>query len=288
MKLVLGTAQFGLDYGIANHTGRVHADEVGQILRCAASHGITTLDTAVAYGDSERVLGEAGVKEWQVISKLPGVPDDCRDVAGWVEQTVDTSLSRLDINSLDGLLLHRPLQLLEPMGEQLIAALCRLQSTGRVARLGLSVYDVDSLDLLMERLPCNVIQVPFSILDQRLIQSGWAERLRAAGVEIHARSIFLQGLLVMPAHQRPRAFDPWSQTFRDWDYWLQQTGRNPLEACLQFALTSDAVDHIVVGIDSLDQLQQLVSIAPAPLSDLPVWHAPPSPYLVNPSLWNTL
>ena len=288
MKLALGTAQFGLDYGIANQTGRVPAGEVQQILQLALLHQIDTLDTAIAYGESERVLGQSGVSDWRVISKLPVVPADCSDLDGWVEQCITSSLNRLDIDILDGLLLHQPMQLLEPGGERLSRALSRLQTRGLVSRLGVSVYDFDALGLLMARLPCGLIQAPFSILDQRLVQTGWAARLRSADVEIHARSVFLQGLLVMPPAQRPASFHLWSQTFADWDHWLYRTGLNPLEACLRFALTSAAVDKVVVGIDSLAQLQQLLAIEHLPLVDLPTWQSSPPSELINPSRWNKL
>jgi aryl-alcohol dehydrogenase-like predicted oxidoreductase len=288
MKLALGTAQFGLDYGIANQTGRVPAGEVQQILQLALLHQIDTLDTAIAYGESERVLGQSGVSDWRVISKLPAVPADCSDLDGWVEQCITSSLNRLDIDILDGLLLHQPMQLLEPGGERLSRALSRLQTRGLVSRLGVSVYDFDALGLLMARLPCGLIQAPFSILDQRLVQTGWAARLRSADVEIHARSVFLQGLLVMPPAQRPASFHLWSQTFADWDHWLYRTGLNPLEACLRFALTSAAVDKVVVGIDSLAQLQQLLAIEHLPLVDLPTWQSSPPSELINPSRWNKL
>jgi aryl-alcohol dehydrogenase-like predicted oxidoreductase len=288
MKLALGTAQFGLDYGIANQSGRVPADEVQQILQLASLHQIDTLDTAIAYGESERVLGQSDVSGWRVISKLPAVPTDCADLDGWVEQCVTASLSRLGIDTLDGLLLHQPMQLLEPVGERLSQALCGLQTRGLVYRLGVSVYDFDALGLMMARLPCGLIQVPFSILDQRLVHTGWSARLRAADVEIHARSVFLQGLLVMPPAQRPTSFHLWSQTFADWDQWLYRTGLSPLEACLRFALTSAAVDKVVVGIDSLAQLRQLLTIEHLPLADLPTWQSSPPSDLINPSCWNTL
>ena len=112
MKLALGTVQFGLNYGIANLAGQVGLTEAQAILSHARKCGLDTLDTAVNYGDSEQRLGEIGVTDWQVISKLPALPEQCDDVATSVRNQVQASLERLRNTKLQGLLLHRPEQLL--------------------------------------------------------------------------------------------------------------------------------------------------------------------------------
>ena len=112
MKLVLGTVQFGLPYGIANQVGQVSLAEGTSILQLATACGIDTLDTAIAYGESEQRLGQIGVKGWQIVSKLPPIPDGTAQPIRWVETEVASSLQNLNVSSLYGLLLHRPLQLL--------------------------------------------------------------------------------------------------------------------------------------------------------------------------------
>src|SRR3990172_7099104 len=111
MKLALGTVQFGLPYGVANLHGQVSFDEARAILNYAETAGLDMLDTAVAYGNSEQHLGEIGVTQWQVVSKLPAIPEACADVAAWVGASVEASLQRLQIRQLHGLLLHSPAQL---------------------------------------------------------------------------------------------------------------------------------------------------------------------------------
>ena len=127
MKLALGTVQFGLDYGIGNQRGRVGIAEAGNILNEAAAHGINTLDTAISYGDSERTLGLIGVANRRIISKLPAVPDDCTDVSGWVDAEILSSIGRLGIDRFHAVLLHRPEQLFDRRGKQLLAGLERLK-----------------------------------------------------------------------------------------------------------------------------------------------------------------
>ena len=125
-RLALGTVQFGLRYGVANTSGQVSLDEVTAILQQAWAAGVDTLDTAIAYGESEQRLGEIGVEGWRVVSKLPAMPSDPSDIGGWVEDAVECSLRRLNIDCLYGLLLHRSQQLLEPRGEDLYASLVEL------------------------------------------------------------------------------------------------------------------------------------------------------------------
>ena len=146
MKLALGTVQFGLNYGVANTDGRVSTEMAESILRSAQLSGMDTLDTAIAYGDSESVLGGLGVQSWKVVSKLPALPEGCSDVTHWVKSQMQESLRRLGLQRMDGLLLHRPGQLLEAVGPDLYAALQSLKAEGLVAKVGVSVYGPAELD----------------------------------------------------------------------------------------------------------------------------------------------
>ena len=122
-RLALGTVQFGIPYGISNQQGKVSVDSAREILNYAHIRGINTLDTAIAYGDSENCLGQIGVKDWQVISKLCELPIETSDVLSWVRESVHGSLQRLQISQLYGLLLHSPQQLLIPQGQEIYNAL---------------------------------------------------------------------------------------------------------------------------------------------------------------------
>ena len=207
--LSLGTAQFGLPYGVANQRGQISLDDARAILRCAESAGIDTLDTAIAYGDSEDRLGEIGVASWQVISKLPGIPEDCTDVATWVSHAVEASLCRLGISQLRVLLLHCPAQLLSEQGEVLYAALAQQKRNGLVKKIGVSIYEPDELNALCLNFDFDVVQAPFNIFDRRMIDSGWLVRLSQRGIEVHVRSVFLQGLLLQQPVDRPIKFQRW-------------------------------------------------------------------------------
>lgn len=288
MKLALGTAQFGLDYGVANTVGRISTGVVGEILCRAQASGMDTLDTAIAYGDSESVLGSLGTQGWKVVSKLPAVPERCPDVGEWVRMQAKESLQRLGLPRLYGLLLHRPGQLLERIGLDLYAALQSLKAEGWVVKVGVSVYDPSELADFWPRYPFDIIQAPLNILDRRLVASGWAARLKNAGVEIHIRSAFLQGLLLMPANKRPNLFNRWPDIWQEWDRWLSATGLTPVQACLNYANALNEIDRVVVGVESVTQLNEILAAADGALDSLPLFKPLLDERLINPSSWNQL
>jgi aryl-alcohol dehydrogenase-like predicted oxidoreductase len=270
-RLALGTVQFGMDYGPEGR--KVPPSEIPRILQSARLGGMDTLDTAVAYGESEALLGGAGIEGWRVVTKVPALPADCRDPQAWVVATAKGSLSRLGVASLHGLLLHRPSDLLDAHGDAIYSGLQRCREEGLARKIGISIYDPGELAGIVPRYPMELIQAPFSVLDQRLRQGGWLERLKAAGVEVHARSVFLQGLLLMPDARRPRRFDRWDALWRRWQTWLGDNRVSALKACLHFALAHDELDRVIVGVDTPSQLREVLEsvdgdcpLAPASLA----------------------
>ncbi len=264
MRLALGTAQFGLDYGIANEQGQVDLAEVRAILKYASDCGIDTLDTAIAYGDGEQRLGQIGVQDWRIISKLPVIPEDCSNISKWVADTLCKSLQRLKVKSLYGLLLHRPQQLLEQDGDQLYHSLQQMKDDGLIQKIGVSVYDPTEIDSLYSRYQLDIVQAPFNVMDHRLIDSGWLSRFRGEDIELHVRSIFLQGLLLMAPNDRPKKYSRWESLWSKWDAWLKDIGQTPLQACLRYALSFSEISRVVIGVDSLNQLNDIIKAEQGP------------------------
>lgn len=288
MKLALGTAQLGLDYGIANTRGKVAGAEAEAILRYTREAGITTLDTAVAYGDSESRLGAIGVEGCDVVSKLPAVPDDCPDVSEWMIGLVGQSLAKLRLERLYAVLLHRPAQLLEARGAQIYAALQQLKVAGLARKVGASIYQPSELDEIFGQHPLDLIQAPFNLFDHRILDSGWLTRLKQAGAEVHARSIFLQGALLFSPEARPTRFQRWASHFERYDAWMRSHGRTPLQACVGHALSVPEFDKVVVGVDSAAQLRCILTAAEAPPPPYTRDLIPPDAALLDPRVWTNL
>lgn len=282
-RLALGTVQMGLPYGIANTVGQVPAAQVLQMLRTARDAGLDTLDTAIAYGDSESRLGQAGVDGFRIVSKLPEVPLDV-DVTSWVLGQIHGSLQRLGVQAVYAVLLHRPQQLKDARGHEIASALQLIKHQGLTQKTGVSIYGPEDLNGLNIN-SLDLVQAPYNLLDQRLFTSGWAQRLVDRGVEIHTRSVFLQGLLVMSAQDRPTQFDRWNDVWAQLADWLTSNRLNPLQACLGFALAQPSISKVVVGVETVEQLEQVLAVAqaatPANWPDLQCEDAA----LIHPSNW---
>lgn len=287
-RLALGTAQFGSDYGIANQAGQVTRVAVKRILKVALSGGVDVLDTAIAYGDSEACLGEVNPRGFKLVTKLPPMNANCEDVNGWVREQVNASFSRLGVTGVYGLLLHRPEQLLGSKGIELYKVLQELQGNGQVQKIGVSIYSPAELDALMPHFSFDLVQAPFNLIDRRLYTSGWLHRLKDDGVEIHTRSAFLQGLLLMPQTEIPPKFLKWNNLWLTWHQWISGRKDKALQACLGFPLSFQEIDRVVVGAENESQLMQILSAANSQLNgDFPNLQCDEE-MLINPANWNQL
>lgn len=293
MRLALGTVQFGIPYGIANRTGQVNQADAALILGFAQAHGINMLDTAVAYGESEACLGECGTAGFEVVTKLPLFPVDCDDLNVWVFEQVSASLKRLNRSSLYGLLLHSTQQLLGPRGNELGRALAEMRDGGVVGKVGVSIYSPDELEGAMKVAPIDIVQAPFNLIDRRLERTGWLDRLSQCGVEVHARSAFLQGLLLMKKTELPECFLRWRGLFDDWNDWLGSYYDGPVAACLAYPLSFPQISRVVVGVDGIGQLADIVDAGRRVLNkgalglNFPDLNCDDED-LINPSRWNSL
>ena len=288
IKLALGTAQFGLPYGIANQDGQVTRAVAKTMLQLAAANGINTIDTAIAYGESESCLGEVGAQGFKVVTKLPVIPEGCNDKAGWINDQVSASLARLGVSAVYGLLLHRSEQLLGPDGKKVFQALQNLKEIGLVNKIGISIYSPSELDALAQRYRFDLVQAPFNLIDRRLSTSGWLQRLKQDGTEIHSRSAFLQGLLLMPRAAIPSQFAPWTELWDKWHHWLACHSVTAVQACLTYPLTFPELDRVVVGADSVSQLEQIISAVLSDATDDLPDLCSDDEFLINPTRWSKL
>lgn len=292
-ELALGTVQFGLDYGITNASGQVELDVVKQLLQQAAAAGVGYLDTAQAYGNSEQAIGAAlpTPQAFRIVSKLSPQADiqpwDAAREQQW-QQALEISLERLNVSHLDGFLLHSADDLRQPQAERLLDWLRSLQSGGLVKKIGVSIYQVADL----EGLPLSdlqLVQLPCSLYDQRLITSGTVERLQSLGLSLHARSIYLQGLLVTPASAWPaRVRTSFLQHHRKLEQWAKTHGCSLVDLALGWAKRQPWMDAAVVGITTPEELQALLEAWHAPdpwhAADLEGW-AWPHPQDLDPRCW---
>jgi hypothetical protein len=283
-KLALGTVQFGTAYGINNRHGVIAPDEVYQILIAAHRSGITLLDTAPAYGNAEELIGPFADR-FKIITKLASIPSENDKIHERINRQVHTSLRRLGVDRIFGVLLHRPLQLLESEGDIIYAALQMLKAEGLVEKIGISIYEPSELDNLCAHYDFDIVQAPLNIFDRRLQYSGWLEQLNKIGVEVHVRSIFLQGLLLATPEDRHPKFEPWKELFNRYDYWIGTLNMSRLEANLRYVMSLPMISNVIVGIDGLDQLESIKHAVNGPVPQLPDDLHTDDTKLLNPLSW---
>jgi aryl-alcohol dehydrogenase-like predicted oxidoreductase len=247
-KICLGTAQFGLDYGINNTRGKIPKNEVFKILEYALQNGIEFIDTAYAYGDSEKVLGDfiknnPNGKKFKIISKIPNVEN--------IDKVIEETFTNLRVDKLYGYLVHNFNSFLE--NTKIFDTLLRLKHTGKVKKIGFSLYYPEEY-YKIKNLEIDILQIPYSIFDQRFCKI--FEELKEKKIEIHARSVFLQGLVFKKPEELEGRFSKLKDKLLYINY-LSKELDIPLNAIfLNFVLMNENVDKVVIGIDSLEDLKE--------------------------------
>lgn len=247
---MIGSAQFGLDYGIQNSAGQILPPEIDRILTLAYQKGITYIDTAYAYGSSETHIGNFIRKtgfQFSIVSKLPPVK------AKLVEKVVRESLTRTSNAVLYGYLIHDITEY--KSHPSIFSTLERMKRTGHIKKIGFSLYYPQDLKYLFkEHVQFDLIQIPYNCFDQRFAK--YFPILKRKGVEVHARSVFLQGLVFMDPSRIPAFFKPLSRKLHRLHSLAESTQIPISSLCLLFTLANRYIDKIIIGVDSAQILKE--------------------------------
>ncbi|WP_462163520.1 aldo/keto reductase [Pseudoalteromonas xiamenensis] len=251
MKLVLGGAQFGLNYGVTNLDGKVSQQSLSEILTLAQKSGIKQIDTAPAYGDCENLLGQYASPRFEYISKV----SHCENPEQ-LEVSVLESLSKLRVPYLNGLLFHNESTLLAPSGETLLKRAHELKTAGLVKNIGVSFYTSNLVSQIVSHCDLDFVQCPVNLLDQRFIADSITSLLAKRHIKLHTRSVFLQGLLA--SSSLPIKFQIYSKYFEAINALASQLACTPLTLALAIVAQNNHVDKVLVGCCSAEQLTQVV------------------------------
>jgi aryl-alcohol dehydrogenase-like predicted oxidoreductase len=283
--LILGTAQLGLNYGIANTIGQPSIEQAREILETAHCEGIRILDTASAYGDAEKVVGELNQNRFEIISKLPDLSkivssEDYNQVSVFLQKTLENTQQQ----QLCAYLLHS-IDNLKINGKTLWRKMQYLKDQGLTKKIGYSLYSPKQLDLYFEQYKPDIVQIPLNILDREFQKTCWLKKLKDNGVEIHVRSVFLQGLLLLGYENQILKFPSYKSI---WDLLRNELNMfegSALDYCLGFAKGFEEVDEIVVGANSSHELREIVS-SKSKLNSVPIELASSDEQLIYPFNWN--
>jgi len=247
-KLILGTVQFGLSYGINNLTGKVSKVDASEILAEAKSSGISILDTSYAYGDSEIVLGELLENDqyFKIVSKLPRTTKNPKSI-------FQETTQRLKKNKLYGYLVHHFDYFKENQG--IWADIQTLKKDGRVEKIGFSLYHPSELEyLFLQKMDFDIVQIPYNILDRTF--EPYLKELKQQNIEIHTRSVFLQGLFFKPIDELPEKIKPLKPYLAAMNNFCKEQGITIEELALNSVIHHPDIDGVLVGVDNIVQFQK--------------------------------
>ncbi len=280
---MLGTAQFGSEYGISNSLGKTSKNDLYQIIEKLDLNHMRYLDTAAAYGNAEKRLGEFELSNWKVISKFNINNDNKKNFN--LKTFVKKSIDNLCINQLYGLLFHNVNDLLGSYGDNLYEQIVELKENKIVNKIGVSIYNDECLEDLLRKYKIDIIQCPISIIDQRLLASNVLKNLKKQNIEIHARSIFLQGLLT--TKKINKLIDKGLAELNiNWNRWLKKNEIKALDACINFVLNIEEVDKVIFGIETFNQLNEILNFKKRDLPEISDDLRITDKKTLQPNLWN--
>jgi len=281
-KLILGTVQFGLSYGINNSTGKVSQTDASKILAEAKDNRISILDTSYAYGDSEIVLGELLEADdyFKIVSKLPRTIKSPKSI---FEETTQ----RLKKNKLYGYLVHHFNYFKEK--PDIWTDIKALQKEGFIEKTGFSLYNTKELEYLFSKnVPFDIVQIPYNILDRTF--EPYLKELKQRNIEIHTRSVFLQGLFFKPVDELPEKLKPLKPYFVAMSEFCKEQSISIEELALNGVIHHSNIDGVLVGVDNIAQLQKNIksvwSEIPAKVSEFIDTLDVKEKELLNPVNWN--
>jgi len=284
-KLALGTAQYGMNYGIANKTGQISDNEMKRILNLAQKNNIKTIDTAINYGSCEKNLGALGIDDFNIITKISNL-QECSNLKNFMTKKIESSLRNLKTSYLSTLLLHSSKDLIMDKKYDIYEVLADFKNKGLCHNIGISAYNIEEVLEVVKYFDIDVVQFPFNVFNNQLIESGLLRNLKDRKIEIHVRSVFLQGLLLLNKEQVDSYFYPWIKLLKNWDKFIEDNQLTKLEACLSFVFNFDEIDKYIIGIDSLVHLQQIIDILKCQKTiKISSDFSTDDENLINPSFW---
>jgi aryl-alcohol dehydrogenase-like predicted oxidoreductase len=248
-KLILGTVQFGLNYGINNLTGKPNSQSVTEILDTAYAKGITSLDTADVYGDAIDQIGayhQTHAHRFKILSKFKGAKP------GDLEQLARHSLDKLQIPTFEVYAYHSMADYLaHPFLKNELES---LKAKGLIRKIGISVYTNEELLQVTMDPVIDVIQLPFNLLDNMNQRGKYIALAKQQGKEIHTRSAFLQGLFFMQESKLPEKLQPLKSYLQTIQTICKEESTTMQTAALSYAICNSQIDSVLIGVDTKDQL----------------------------------
>jgi len=283
MKLVIGSAQLGMNYGLFNNK-KINRKEFKKIEKLVLSSKINFIDTATSYGNSEKIIGNSKLKKLHIITKIKLPSKKNIHIRNWISKEISRSLVKLKINKIYGVLIHNYKDLLGKNGKDYLLSLQELKRKKIIRKIGISVYNPQEIKSIWKFWKPDLIQAPFNPLDNRILDSGWINILKKFKVKIFVRSIFLQGLLINESssfviNKNSKIL---LNKFRNWCF---KNNVSLLQACLHFIKQFKKIDYLVVGFNNYNQLKEIIDVFKKKQINIPKKFFTKKINLIDPRKW---
>ncbi len=283
MRIALGTAQFEKSYGINRNNKIFTFREKKRLISFIKKSGIKMIDTASSYDSAEKDLGKIGVNKFNIITKLPKLKKKIKVKEQILSETF-LSIKKLQVNSLYGILVHHFEDLIGNSGKDYVNSLIALKKKGIVKKIGVSLYDIQDLKKIIKFWKPDIIQVPYNVFDQRLHNNSFLRFIKKNKIEVHARSIFLQGLLTKKS--KKKKFKKWNNFFNNWFLWCKKRKVEPYQAAYLFVKKNKNIKKIIIGVENLEQIKNILRIKKK-INKFPNFKCKDK-ILINPYNWSKL
>jgi len=284
MKLVLGAAKLGMNYGLFNNK-KINQEEFKRIEKLVFKLKINFIDTATSYGDSEKVIGNSKLKKLNIITKIKLPRKKNIHIRDWVLKEISKSLKKLRIKRIYGVMIHDYKDLLGKYGKNYLITLNELKKKKIIKNIGISIYDPKDIKKIWKFWKPDIVQVPFNIIDNRILETGWLNTLKKFKVKIFARSVFLQGILINEDRffNMNKNYTILLNKFKDWCY---KNNISLLQACLHFVKQFKKIDYLVIGFDNYNQLKEIIDVFKKKKIIIPKKFSTNKINLIDPRKWN--
>ena len=264
-KLVLGTAQLGLDYGIANKIGKPTEKQAFEIMKYAVENGINYFDTAYSYGNSEIIIGKFlnfhknYKNKVNIITKMPSLKKEKLKEKD-INDCFFESLHRLEQKSLYCYMIHDFKDIVDNCNV-INKIFLKFKDEGLIKKIGVSIYDKSQIKFLLKNFDFDLIQIPINIFDRRLLMDDILVDLKKRGIEIYTRSVFLQGVIFLDKNNLPLKFKSIKKQLEKLNDISLKFHLSKEEIALIFVSTINEIDKIIIGIEKIEQLKRNIKIA---------------------------
>jgi aryl-alcohol dehydrogenase-like predicted oxidoreductase len=283
MKITLGGAQLGFNYGCFNKKKIIYS-EIKKIEKLVKKFDIKYIDTAINYGNSETVIGNSSLNKLNIITKIK-IPNKKINIKKWINYQIDNSLKKLKKKNIYALLLHDYKDLNSKNKKEILKTLYDLKKKKIIKKIGVSIYSPNDLKTIWKSWEPEVVQAPLNIFDQRIINSGWIDILKKKKIKLFVRSCFLQGLLISN-YKKIYKLKKFHYSLNKFSKWCAQNKISKILACLHFVKKYTKIDFLIVGFNNSKQLEEILNLFLKKTVKIPNKFNNNNVKLIDPRKWN--